>query len=53
MLDISDKRWNKTVADMRSFSKKNIIRKDTTIKEDKHMVLANTTQTFEKAKIQI
>lgn len=50
MLDISDKRWNKTVADMRSFSKKNIIRKDTTIKEDKHMVLANTTQTFEKSK---
>ena len=50
MLDISDKRWNKTVADMRSFSKKNIIRKDMTIKEDKHMVLANTTQTFEKSK---
>lgn len=50
MLDISDKRWNKTVADMRSFGKKNIIRKDTTIKEDKHMVLANTTQTFEKSK---
>lgn len=50
MLDISDKRWNKTVADMRSFSKKNIIRKDTTIKEDKHMVLTNTTQTFEKSK---
>lgn len=50
MLDISDKRWNKTVTDMRSFSKKNIIRKDTTIKEDKHMVLANTTQTFEKSK---